>query len=241
MDTIFTSLLSGLIIGFIIAVPPGPVSIASIRLALTKGSKHSLLLALGSGTVDAAYCLLAVFSTSLLIHSFSSLSKDYAIPIVIIQFLIVIAVISFGIYNLKSGDEGKEIDNNIEFTHKNKFINYLIHKGPFLIGFGIASANIFNPTYMPSLAFITSMVHNAGLINNSVLINILFSVGIGAGNTIWLVLLNKLLIVNQAKISAGLIVYIYRFAGITLIIVGCILAYKIVIMTRWKDILTLII
>jgi threonine/homoserine/homoserine lactone efflux protein len=49
----------GLVIGFLIALPVGPVAIVCIRRTLTLGKRHGLMSGLGAATADALYGALA--------------------------------------------------------------------------------------------------------------------------------------------------------------------------------------
>jgi threonine/homoserine/homoserine lactone efflux protein len=49
----------GLIIGFLIALPVGPVAIVCIRRTLTLGKRHGLMSGLGAATADALYGAMA--------------------------------------------------------------------------------------------------------------------------------------------------------------------------------------
>lgn len=54
-------LIKGLIIGFSIAVPIGPISILCIKITLTKGRSFGLISGLGAATADAVYGCIAAF------------------------------------------------------------------------------------------------------------------------------------------------------------------------------------
>ena len=59
MDIVF--LLRGLIIGFSIAAPVGPIGVLCIRRTLTAGRRVGLLTGLGAATADAIYGYIAGF------------------------------------------------------------------------------------------------------------------------------------------------------------------------------------
>ena len=59
MDVIF--LLKGLIIGFSIAAPVGPIGVLCIRRTLTEGRSVGLVSGLGAATADAIYGSIAGF------------------------------------------------------------------------------------------------------------------------------------------------------------------------------------
>ena len=54
-------LLSGLVIGFSIAAPVGPIGVLCIRRTLAEGRLHGLVSGLGAATADAVYGCIAAF------------------------------------------------------------------------------------------------------------------------------------------------------------------------------------
>jgi len=57
----FSFLISGLIIGFSIAAPVGPIGVLCIRRTLAEGRLHGLVSGLGAATADAMYGCIAAF------------------------------------------------------------------------------------------------------------------------------------------------------------------------------------
>ena len=57
----FNFLVSGLIIGFSIAAPVGPIGVLCIRRTLAEGRAHGLVSGLGAATADAIYGCIAAF------------------------------------------------------------------------------------------------------------------------------------------------------------------------------------
>ena len=62
MDTNF--FFRGLIIGFVIAAPVGPIGVLCIHRTLTEGKIHGLISGLGAATADAIYWAIADIQTS---------------------------------------------------------------------------------------------------------------------------------------------------------------------------------
>jgi threonine/homoserine/homoserine lactone efflux protein len=69
-----TDFLRGLLIGFSIAVPVGPIGVLCIRRTLTQGRLSGLLSGLGAATADAVYGSIAGFGLTFI----SSLLVDQA-------------------------------------------------------------------------------------------------------------------------------------------------------------------
>jgi threonine/homoserine/homoserine lactone efflux protein len=57
----FSFLISGIIIGFSIAAPVGPIGVLCIRRTLAEGRLHGLVSGLGAATADAFYGCIAAF------------------------------------------------------------------------------------------------------------------------------------------------------------------------------------
>ena len=62
MENIF--FIKGVILGFSIAAPVGPLGVLCIRRTLANGMKNGFLSGLGAATADAIYGLLAVLGIS---------------------------------------------------------------------------------------------------------------------------------------------------------------------------------
>jgi threonine/homoserine/homoserine lactone efflux protein len=60
------SLLVGLVVGFVLAIPPGPITIACLRQALAGQTRDGVALALAASAMDIVYALLAAFASSAL-------------------------------------------------------------------------------------------------------------------------------------------------------------------------------
>ena len=57
-------LIKGIVLGFSIAAPVGPIGVLCIRRTLANGMKNGFLSGLGAATADAIYGLLAVLGIS---------------------------------------------------------------------------------------------------------------------------------------------------------------------------------
>jgi threonine/homoserine/homoserine lactone efflux protein len=73
-----TALLVGLVVGFVLAIPPGPLAIACISQALAGQARESVALALSASAMDIGYALLAAFASSALVGALRGLVTDNA-------------------------------------------------------------------------------------------------------------------------------------------------------------------
>ncbi|MHC1738877.1 MAG: LysE family translocator [Ignavibacteriaceae bacterium] len=61
-----TYFLKGIIIGFAMALPVGPIGIMCIRKTLTEGRLHGLVIGLGAATADMVYSCIAAFGLTMI-------------------------------------------------------------------------------------------------------------------------------------------------------------------------------
>jgi threonine/homoserine/homoserine lactone efflux protein len=231
------SLMAGVIAGFVLAMPPGPVGVTAIKLVLDKGKKPALLAALGTTVMDFIFAFLTVFATSALISLLDNVIEKYPVGVLIIQIIVVVAIVAYGML-LRKNKDSEDIE-----TKKTKayiFIDYLKHRGPFLLGFAVALANIANPTFLGSLSYVAVLLQKWTLIDSSVAGRAIYALGFGVGTFLWLYILVKIIIFYKPRMSENMIFKIKKFAGLTLIGVGTLLGYRVIAFTNWGQILHLV-
>lgn len=59
-------LIKGVIIGFLIAAPVGPIGVLCIKRSFSKGALSGLLTGLGAATADAFYGAIAAFGLTMI-------------------------------------------------------------------------------------------------------------------------------------------------------------------------------
>src|SRR3954469_24375233 len=85
--------VKGLIVGFSIAAPVGPIGLLCIRRTLAEGKLSGFMSGLGAATADATYGLIAAFGLT----AISTLLLSYKLPIALVGgfFLLYLAVTTF--------------------------------------------------------------------------------------------------------------------------------------------------
>ncbi|MFN3306386.1 MAG: LysE family translocator [Candidatus Kapaibacteriota bacterium] len=226
------SIVSGIVVGIMLALPPGPAALTAVKLGLSNSTRHGLLSGLGTAVMDFFYCLIAIFATSAIIDWASKFSHDYPYIVILIQLLIVLMVISLGISHIQTSKNFLNNGNPSTLP----FIDKLSARGPFFVGVGIALTNIINPTFLPSLGYVAINIQHFGLIQSDAVSNFFFSLGFGLGNLIWLSFLVKTLVSLKDKMSEALLARIHKFAGLTLIGFGTFLGYRVLEVVKWSEI-----
>ena len=232
----FIAFLAGIAIGFILAIPPGPVAVSSIKLGINQGLKPAVLLGLGNTVVDFFYCLITIFTTSAFVVLLRNISDKYPVFVLFFQIVVVVAIILYGFTHIRI-KKSEQIDESLP-KRKSELYNKLTHRGPFLFGIAIALTNIANPVFLPSLASVTMSVHRFNIIDNTVVNNFIFSMGFGLGNFLWLYLLVRVLLQYKSKLSDLTLARIHQFAGFTFIGFGTLLGYRVFTLTKWPEIIS---
>src|SRR5256885_17109489 len=92
-----TALLVGLVVGFVLAIPPGPIAIACLSQALAGQVRASLALALSASAMDIGYALLAAFASSALVGALRGLVTDNAWSLLAFQGGGIVGLVALGL------------------------------------------------------------------------------------------------------------------------------------------------
>jgi len=235
------AILIGLIVGFVLAIPPGPIGMAAIRTGIRQGSRAASKLALGAGLFDVIYCALAMMATSAVVDKLNSMEASSPLLTLIIQLVIVVAMIGFGLVQLRDKHLpiAAEEEKGDDATKKN-LMERLKGHGPFFIGVGFAIANLANPTFIPSLAAMSTFIQKLDLFESRMVNDLAFSLGFGAGNMLWLLVVVRLVLHYKERMTPTFITRIQQCTGVTLIGFGTFYGARILYLTKWAQVLSLV-
>jgi threonine/homoserine/homoserine lactone efflux protein len=229
-------LFFGLIAGYILAIPPGPIGMASIRTGLRDGWSAALKLALGAGLFDVAYCALAMVAASAVASMFDDVAHTTPWMPLALQLLIVAVMIAFGVVQLRDRTQAVS-DDSLET--QSAVLKWFRTHGPFFVGVGFAIANLANPTFIPSLMFVTTLAQNAGVYESTTMANLMFAIGFGIGNMAWLATLVRIVLAYRHRMTPSFVTLIQRISGAALIGFGTFYGVRLLIFTKWSEVLRL--
>lgn len=230
------AVIAGALLGFVIAMPPGPIAMTNIRLGIDGNRKECALFSLGTASMDMLYCLIAVFAASAIQGAVSAYLDNNPYLSLTFQFIVVAGLIYFGIIQFKTKVIDFEKLENPSGKQTPQFIDNMKSRGSLFVGFALAMTNLANPTFVPSLTIMSAWVHKTGLFPDEFINNVFFAIGFGIGNFLWLYTLAWVVIHNRHKLSNKTILRIKQFSGVTFILFGCIIGYRILILTNWSQI-----
>ena len=233
---VLAAIIIGIMVGYILAIPPGPIGLAAIRTGIRDGWKPSVKLAIGAGAFDVIYCALAMVATSAVVDMLSDLESSTPWAPVGLQLLIVGVMIVFGILQIREKPVERAPDTE-EQKKPSNLIEWIKGHGPFFVGVGFAVANLANPTFVPALAAMATFIQQLRIFDNVFANNMIFALGFGLGNMFWLFTLVRLVIANRHKLTPTLIKRIQQVSGVTLIGFGAFYGIRIITLTDWSSLL----
>jgi len=198
-------------------------------MALDNKTRQSIQLVTATSLMDLIFCLIAIFATSAIQLAIGHFISRNPILVIIFQFLVVAGLIIFGlitVLNKPTTIISKE-HKKIYIHEESKLISRLTSKGPFFVGIALALTNLANPSFIAALAIVSTQARKFGAIETLFLDDIIYSIGFGLGNFLWLYLIIKVLSHYRSKVPAQLTMRIKQFAGIVFIFAGLIIAYKV--------------
>ncbi len=235
------AILTGTLIGFVLAIPPGPIGMAAIRMGLRDGWTSSLRLALGAGVFDAIYCGLAMIAAGYVTALFHDLEDSSPLAPIAIQLVIVLVMIVFGWLQMRDRSANRTTGDRIGTEASPSAIQqWMRNHGPFFVGVGYALANLANPTFIPALSIMTTAVQASGWYTSNAPNNVLFSIAFGLGNMLWLALLSRIVVSQQHRMTPLFVRRIQQLSGLTLIGFGTMFGVRIIATTKWPELLRLL-
>lgn len=190
-------LLKGVIIGFAMAVPIGPLGLLCIRKTLTEGRPRGLIIGLGAATGDALYSSIAAFGVTFVSDVIDSNQ-------LLVRLFGGLLLVVLGIRTLQA----KRADPLVLFDAGGFWGSYI---SSFLIA-------VTNPlTIFAFLAIFAAfgLAHDLGLLAAGVLV-----IGVFAGSLLWFFFLGVVATLFHTTLDAGGLLWVNRIAGILIIVSG---------------------
>ncbi len=200
-----SAFVCGLLIGFIMCIPVGPINVWVVNTFIRKGAGQALAIAAGGSLMDLIYFL--VIMTGL---SFFNFNDEYTLYMKSVGILIILLL---GI---------KEIfTKNIDLIEVKKSSSKRDLVGAFVIGVVLYTSN---PTLIITMTGVGAFIKSLTLFPLSTINNVLVSFGLSIGTFLWFLFLTKVVgryegyLTGQkltifSKISGYLMVGIAIFMG----------------------------
>ena len=196
-------LIKGLIIGFSVAAPVGPIGVLTIKRTLTEGRVSGFVTGMGAALADTVYGIIAGFGLAA-ISSFI-LTQEFWMKLVGGLFLLYLGIKSFV---KKPASEAANIDSKGLF---NNFISTFF-------------LTVTNPTTIFSFLAIFAGL-GLGTTKTEYTSSMTLVLGVFIGSALWWLILSSLVSYFRSKITTNRLIWINRLSGIIIISFGLLALY----------------
>ena len=198
-------LLKGLILGFSIAAPVGPIGLLCIRRTLVEGKTSGFVSGLGAATADGFYGFVAAFGLT----AISSLLLNYQLSIRVIGalFLFYVALRIF-----VSKPDHKEVQAKTNVSLLKSYTSTV-------------ALTLTNPTTIISFVAVFAGF-GIGLHAHNYLGSTFVVIGVFCGSALWWLLLSTTVGLLHHRISDKSMILINRIAGILMVGLGIFSLFK---------------
>ncbi len=197
-------LIKGLIIGFSIAAPVGPIGVLTIKRTLTEGRSSGFVTGMGAAMADTVYGIVAGFGLTT-ISSFL-LTQEFWIKLTGGLFLLYLGIKSF---------VTKPASNAANVDSKGLVSNFI---STFFL-------TITNPTTIISFLAIFAGL-GLGTTNTDYTSSLTLVLGIFLGSALWWFILSSIVSFFQSKITPDKLIWINRLSGLIIISFGVFALYS---------------
>lgn len=204
MDNLY--LIKGIILGFSVAAPIGPVSVLVISRTLSSGQKFGFLSGLGATTAITTYSLIAALGLTFVSNLL--LNQQFLFRLIGGIFLCYLGV---KIYLSKPAEKGASAES------ESLFRSYL----------SVLFLTITNPI---AILTFTGMFAGLGLAQEEVnyISSLQLVLGVSIGSAAWWLILSIGVSLLQNRINSKVLSWINRISGIIVIIFGLIALYGLI-------------
>ncbi|MGA9118779.1 MAG: LysE family transporter [Bacteroidota bacterium] len=230
-----SSLLLGIIGGFLLSMPPGPISLAATRQVLAGFFKSGLKIALAAAMMDVMYMLGATFASSAIMVTIRSLVRESIWFPFLFQIACVGVLIFLGVrFLLPEKRHHEEEVEELRERRQEERAKRLGHNSPFFLGLLMAITNLASPAFLPSMITFVGFLQANKWLMPSFSDNVLFSVGFGTGTLLWFLTAMRVLTHFRERLSDNFLNWVYRFAGGTMLLFAVVVALHVALTTEWK-------
>ena len=199
-----TIFLKGILIGFVMAVPVGPIGIMCIRKTLTDGRLRGLMIGLGAATADLIYACVAAFGLTVVSNAIAT--ERTWIRLVGGLFLLFLGVRTF---------RANPADPNVPVNRSGMLRSYLYS----------AFLTLTNPTTI--FVFIAvfaalGLGNELSIVSASTLV-----IGVFIGSGLWFLFLGSGVIFFRKKLDIVGLRWVNRIAGVLIFISGVIVIVSV--------------
>ncbi len=228
--------LAGIILGFFLSIPPGPISVAIIKKGIQGEKKFGQMIGGGAAAIDILYALIAAFASSAIVTTLGDFVRGNQWFELLFQIacIIILALLGYRYFHATADDMA---DQNAEEEEQEEKARSLGAKSGLMVGVLMALMNLANPSFLPTMITVAGFLHAEGILSSNPLVNTLYAVGFGIGVFLWFLLLLRIVIHMAERLPLAYFNYVFKFAGGAFYLFGAIIAVRVAITTDWTGLM----
>ena len=211
---LLTPALVGVVSGFLVSVPVGPVNVTVISEALNRGFWRPFLVGLGSALAEVIYCGLAVMGFQ------SVLSLPHVRSALLLLSFLLVTVLGFKYLQAQSN-----FANRTTLLVEQELEQKLHLQRGFWLGFGMT---LGSPHLLIVWGTLASFLYAHEWILPGNLSQLSFVGGMFGGSSLWFLLLSKFTSRGHHRLSPEMLRLLTRLSGAFLLAIGALLGWKLV-------------
>jgi threonine/homoserine/homoserine lactone efflux protein len=213
LDDLLQALLAGLVVGFLVCIPIGPVNLTVIRYALRKGFLPAFLVGLGAASADTLYAtaLLAGHTTIL------------EMPVVrnVMRVVALIVIVGIGIRSLLFKEEKVEARDEARAEQVEERWH---HPRAFILGFILTISNLMLIVLWATLA---AFLFAREWVDPELTSRATCSVGVLCGCSLWFLMLSFFVSLAHRRVKPRTLTVLVRACGVVFLVFAALLAYRL--------------
>ncbi|EQC45173.1 translocator protein, LysE family [Bacteriovorax sp. BSW11_IV] len=205
------ALLTGLIIGFLMCIPIGPINVWVVNTQIKKGVQSALAIAFGGSLMDFIYFFIIVSGLSLFEFS-DNVSR-------VLQILGIIFIFSMGVKELffTKTQTVEKIDSEVK-------TKTLI--ASFFVGVVLYTSN---PTLIITMTGLGAFVKSLGFFEFSKFNIFFLSFGLALGSFLWFVFLSYIVHRYQESIRTKYMKHLVKVSGVLMVGLGSYMGARLIL------------
>lgn len=202
------ALMVGVITGFLICIPVGPINVWVVNTLIKHGFRSAFLIALGGSLMDFVYFIVVLSGLSIFHFSIKTT--------MILKITGVIFLFFFGLKELLVKKQSFKLEDNVAKKTPRP-------AGFFLMGVAIYSSN---PTLIASMSAIATIIKSWNLFFNTFFNYFLLSLGVAIGSASWFYLLISIVSKYKNQIPEKFFINFSRTSGALIVLFSLYMAFN---------------
>ncbi|MGA2604636.1 MAG: LysE family transporter [Verrucomicrobiia bacterium] len=212
MENLLRPFIAGIVCGFVVSVPVGPVNLTVINQALRRGFGAGFLMGLGAIFADALYASLMLWGhTSIL---------DAPRVVLVLRIVAVVVIAGMGVRYLLFKAEGLDASE----AQAEKLNERWHHPQSFILGFALTVTNLM---LVIVWATVVTVLFAHDWVTRTRVSRVLCVTGVLVGGSVWFFLVSFFVSRAHRRVKSETLTLLVRACGVLFLVFASLLGFKL--------------